>query len=136
MSASYKGHNNKKVYKPIHLYIKYLVSVDLIPAEAVVGRLQVGNFTRTALAIDFRYLDSNRAQINAALEDHFDIKDVEEVYKMLEQGAIIAAYHQLIDIENVAIKRFCAIVSKVPTSVQSMLVGSNQARDAVINRFS
>ena len=106
----------------------------MLPASAVVGRLKVGSFTRTACAIDFKFLDKYRNQILDALEEKFGI-DPDEAYQILEQGAIIAAYHQMVEINSLAIQRFIDLFNSVPLSVQSMMVGSPTVRQDCLNRM-
>lgn len=107
-----------------------------MPAEAVVGRLQVGRFKRTGLAVSFSYLDRYKEQIMDALEDRYPGMDPDEVYKMLEQGAILAAYEGLIELDNVACQKFVDVIKQVPRSVQCMILGRPEHMDAVRDRLS
>ncbi len=135
LGSTQRGHKNRKIYTQIHRFIDYLVSIEQLPPSAVVGRLKVGNFTRTACAIDFGWLDAHRAEILDALEDRFGV-DPDEAYQVLEQGAVIAAYHQLIAIKSVAIDRFISLFNSVPESVQSMMVGSPNVRQDILSKMA
>ena len=117
------------------MYLKYLVKIGVVPESAIVGRLGVGTFTRTGAAISISYLDENKDEILDALEDKFANIDPEEVFRILEQGSILAAYHGLVEVQSEAVQRFIHVVRNVPHSVQCMILGRHEHVEDTRNRL-
>jgi hypothetical protein len=129
------GHKNSQVYKQIHGYINYLVSINLIPKEAVVGRLSIGSYTRTALAMDIKVLSVQKELIMNALEDRFDIDDAEEVYRVLEAAVIFAGYNGLIEMTTITANAFIDIYGALPKAIQCNLLNSRSAKQHILDNF-
>ena len=131
------GHNNDYVYNQIHHYIEYLVNIDLVPASAIVGRLNVANYTRTALAVEYVYLSDNKYQIMYALQKRYKMNDPEQVFKCLEQASILAAYEGLVDCPSEVASMFIKFVGNLPTkNMQSTMLRSSSNLNTTRERFS
>jgi len=104
--------------------------MNVIPSTAVVGRLDIAGYTRTALAIEISYLDEYRDQIADELEDKFGV-DPMEVFQVLEQAACIAAYHGLTEFNSEVLKRMQKLMVTMPKSMQSTLLRSSRNMDHV-----
>ena len=131
------GHNNDYVYSQIHSYIEYLVTTDLLPAAAIVGRLNVANFTRTALAVEYSYLSRYKFEIMSSLQKRYKLEYPEEVFKCLEQASILAAYEGLVDCPSEVASMFINFVGNLPTkSMQSTMLRRSSNLNATRERFS
>ena len=129
------GHKNNQVYKQIHGYINYLVSVGLIDESAVVGRLSIGSYTRTALAMKLSQLADRKESIMDALEDRFGLDDPEEVYRILEAGCIFAGWNGLIEMTTITANSFIDIYGALPKSIQCHLLNSRSAKQYILDNF-
>ena len=131
------GHNNDHVYNQIHRYIEYLVNQNILPTEAIVGRKNVANYTRTALAVEFRYLHTYKFEIMKALQKRYKMNDPEQVFRCLEQGTILAAYEGLVECPSEVARLFIDFVGKLPTkNMQSTLLRSSSNLNTTRERFS
>ena len=129
------GHKNNQVYKQIHGYISHLVSVGLIDKSAVVGRLSIGSYTRTALAMKLSQLADRKERIMDALEDRFDIDDAEEVYRILEAAIIFAGYNGLVEMTTLTANSFIDIYGALPKAIQCNLLNSRSAKQHILDNF-
>ena len=131
------GHDNEYVYNQIHRYIEYLVSKNLLPESAIVGRKNVANFTRTALAVEYVYLSDNRFEIMRNLEKRYELNNRDEVFRCLEQASILAAYEGLVECPSEVAGLFIDFVGKLPTkNMQSTLLRSSSNLNTTRERFS
>lgn len=130
LDSTQKGHKNNAIYTQVHHYINHLVKVGIFPASAVVGRLDVGGYTRTALLLDVSYINQFRKEITEAVEDKFGV-DPDEVFQVLEQASCIAAYHGLTEFNGEVLKRFQKMMVTMPRSMQSTLIRSSANMDYV-----
>lgn len=131
-----EGHKNTLVYKQIHGYINYLVKEDLIPKSAVVGRLSIGSYTRTALAMKLSQLQEVKEVIMDALEDRFNIDDPEEVFRILEAAVIFAGYNGLIEMTTLSATSFVDVYGMLPKHIQCNLLNSPSAKKHVLDSFN
>ena len=131
-----EGHKNNLVYKQIHGYINYLVKEDLIPKSAVVGRLSIGSYTRTALAMGLPELTTKKDLIMNALEDRFSINDPEEVFRLLEAAVIFAGYNGLIEMTTLTANSFIDVYGMLPKHIQCNLLNSPSAKKHVLESFN
>jgi hypothetical protein len=130
LDSTQKGHKNQSIYTQVHHYIKHLVAKDILPMEAVVGRLDVGGYTRTAVGVRHSYLHQYHQEITDALEDKFDV-DPDEVFQVLEQGCVIAGYNGIIEFDGEVLKRMQKLMQTMPKSMQSTLIRSSANMDHV-----
>jgi len=135
LNSSQAGHKNDRAYTQIHNYINYLVEINVLPQESVVGRLNFANYTRTGLAVPVSYLEANEDLICQALEDRYPKTDAEEIYKIMLQASIMAAYHRLVDFKAPALQHWAKTISVLPTSVQSMMFNSAEHLNTVRNNL-
>jgi hypothetical protein len=109
----------------------------MLPTEAIVGRKNVANYTRTALAVEYRYLSTYKFEIMKALQKRYKMNDPEQVYRCLEQGTILAAYEGLIECPSEVAGLFIDFVGKLPTkNMQSTLLRSSSNLNTTRERFS
>lgn len=136
LSCSQRGHNNNKVLNQIHNYIKYLIKIGVFPEGCYLGRITVGRFTRAGLLVSLEYLEDNKDAILAALEDRFPNVDPEQIYRILQQGVILAAYNGLLTLPNEACHRFAKLINTMPKAVQCMVMGRPEHRATVVKRIA
>ena len=111
------------------------MSVGLIDKSAVVGRLSIGSYTRTALAMPLSQLADNKELIMDALEDRFGLDDPEEVFRVLEAACIFAGYNGLIEMSTITANSFIDIYGALPKAIQCNLLNSRSAKQYILNNF-
>lgn len=126
-----RGHDNDYIYKHIHHIINYLVSVNLIPAAAVVGRLTLGNMTRTGLNFSYQELFEIRDEVWMAVYN-YGVPDPDEVMKILYNACMFAGLTGCFEFNNAGVEVFSQTIQSLPKSTQCMVMGSEINRSYVL----
>jgi hypothetical protein len=99
-----------------------LIKEGILPEEANVGRLQLGNLKRMGVGTTIRYLETYSNEIKNYLEDHMNIPNVEEAYRVLCQGAILAVFNGYIEAESPVLNNTAQFLSILPAAMQQKIL--------------
>ena len=118
-----KGHDNDYIYKNIHHIINYLVSVELLPSSAVIGRQSLGTMTRTAINFPYESLFQIRDEVWMALFN-YGISDPDEVMKILFAGCVLAGTNGFFHFDNAGVEVFSQTMQPLPRRAQCLVMNS------------
>lgn len=133
--ANYKGNGHDTIYRKMDCYVDYLISQKILYPENRIGRIKVGNYTRTGLKISINMIVERRETIIKALSDHYGIKG-KEVYDLLLQGACSAAYIGVVDLYNDHLNKFCEFIQYAPPALQCVIMGSPKTRNHMLKAMA
>ena len=133
--ANYKGHGHETPYLRMDCYVDYLISQQILYPENKIGRIKVGNYTRTGLKISIDKIVNRREAIIKALTDHYGI-DGKEVYVLILQAACSAAYIGVVELYDTQLNTFCKFIQYAPPHLQCMIMGSPKTRNHMLNAMA
>ena len=116
-------------------YVDYLISQKVLFPENKIGRIKVGNYTRTGLKITINDIVKKKLIIIDKLTHHYGIKG-EDVYDLLLQGACSAAYIGVVDLYNEHLNKFCEFIQYAPPALQCIIMGSPKTRTHMLNAMA
>lgn len=102
--------------------IKRLIAANIIPAQADVGRLQLGNLKRMGVGTRLRYLDEYQNAIKNYMEDEMGMSNVDEAYRVLCQGSLLAIFTGLVQAESPVLNNVAQFLAVLPHPIQQQLL--------------
>ena len=126
-----KGHENDYIYTNIHHIINYLVSLDLLPATAVIGRVTFGNMTRTGLNLPYERLFEIRDEVWMAVYN-YGAPDPDEVMKILYNACMFAGLTGHFEFNNAGVEAFAQTIQILPKRAACMIMASEFNRSYIL----
>ena len=102
--------------------INRLIKERYLPEDANLGRLQLGNLKRMGVGATIRYLETYSNEIKNYLEDHMNMSNVDEAYRVLCQGAILAVFNGHIEAESPVLNNTAQFLSVLPAAMQQKIL--------------
>ena len=133
--ANYKGNGHDTIYQRMDCYVDYLISQQILYPENKIGRIKVGNYTRTGLNVSIGMIVEKKETIIQALTDHYGING-KEVYELLLQGACSAAYTGLVELYDTQLNTFCKFIQYAPPHLQCLIMGSPKTRNHMLKSMA
>jgi len=111
--------------------IKRLIDANVLPAQADVGRLQLGNLKRMGVGTRLRYLDEYQDVIKNYMEDEMGMSNVDEAYRVLCQGSLLAIFTGLVHAESPVLNNVAQFLAVLPHSMQQQILTNKELSEKV-----
>ena len=102
--------------------INRLVKEGILPQDANVGRLQLGNLKRIGVGVPLSTLIEYEHEIKNYLEDHMNMDNVDEAYRVLCQGVVLAIFNGYVEPESPVLANIANFVHVLPAPMQQQLL--------------
>ena len=126
------GCNNLHTIHRPDAIIEGLIESGILPATALVGRLQVGSLIRTGCAVEIAYLVEYENDIKDWVEDNTDHK-ADDVFNVLGIGAVLALFSNKTTARSELLREVAPVISALPPAMQTQCLTRKESVDKLFH---
>lgn len=124
------GHSHYDVILRPDVYVRRLIKAGILPQNAEMGRIQVGNYKRTGVRSTATYLKEFETEIKNFMEDD-GCQRVDEMFDILLQGVMLAYLSGESTPESPVIAELAELLHLLPADLQGRVLNDT----GVMNRL-